>query len=148
MTAAVDLARPESFPFFVTDTVRFSDVDRYGHVNNVSFAVFCESGRVAFLEKVWPGACSGEGEGWVIVTLNIHFRAQAHYPGEVRTGTRVLKVGRTSCTLGHGLFKDGTCFATAEAVVVWVSLADGRPLPLPEALKAALVEKGGLAAPG
>ena len=82
-----------------------------------------------------PARRQGEGSGWVIVRLTVTYLAQAHYPGNVDVGTRVERVGRTSCTLGQGLFKDGVCFATAESVLVWLALADGgRPAPFPDAL--------------
>ena len=121
-----------SYAFWTRDTVRFSDVDRYRHVNNVAIATYCETGRVEFAEAVRPGSTAGEGEGWVIATLTITFHAQAHYPGDVTVGTRVERVGRSSCTVVQGLFKDGVCFATSEAVIVWLDLAaGGRAVPLP-----------------
>lgn len=124
-----------SYAFWTRDTVRFSDVDRYRHVNNVAIATYCETGRVEFAEAVWPGSTAGEGAGWVIVTLTVNFRAQAHYPGDVAVGTRVERVGRSSCTIVQGLFKDEVCFATSEAVIVWIDLdAGGRAVPIPPEL--------------
>ena len=128
-----------TYVFWTRDTVRFSDVDRYRHINNVAIATYCETGRVEFAERLWPGSTAGETAGWVIVKLTVAFLAQAHYPGEVRIGTRVERVGRTSATIGQGLFKDGTCFATSEAVLVWVDLGQGGgPVPFPPGLDARL----------
>lgn len=141
MTDSGSSAGPEratrgGYAFWTRDTVRFSDIDRYRHINNVAVATYCETGRVEFVEKLWPGSTAGEGAGWVIVKLIVSFLAQAHYPGEVEIGTRVQSVGRTSCVFSQGLFKDGACFATSEAVLVWLDLADGgRPAPFPPALR-------------
>lgn len=122
----------QSYAFWTRDTVRFSDVDRYRHVNNVAIATYCETGRVEFAEALCPGSTAGEGAGWVIVTLSVNFHAQAHYPGDVAVGTRVERVGRSSCTIVQGLFKDGVCFATSEAIIVWLDLsAGGRATPIP-----------------
>jgi acyl-CoA thioester hydrolase len=129
---------PSAYAFWTRDTVRFSDVDRYRHINNVAIATYCETGRVEFAERLWPGSTAGESTGWVIVKLTVGFLAQAHYPGEVRIGTRVERVGRTSATVGQGLFKDGACFATSEAVLVWVDLQDGGAVPFPSGLDALL----------
>ncbi len=135
----IDLTDRAAFAYWTRDNVRFSDVDRYGHINNVAIATYCETGRVEFAEILWPGATSGAGAGWVIVRLDVTFRAQAHYPGNVEIGTRVEHVGRSSCTIGQGLFKDGVCFATADSVLVWVDLADeGKPAPIPDTLAAHL----------
>jgi acyl-CoA thioester hydrolase len=124
-----------AYAFWTRDTVRFSDVDRYRHINNVAIATYCETGRVEFAEALWPGSTAGESAGWVIVRLTVTFLAQSHYPGVVAIGTRVEHVGRTSCVIGQGLFKDDVCFATSEAVIVWLDLADGgRPVPFPPKL--------------
>lgn len=126
---------PAAYAFFTREKVRFSDVDRYRHVNNVATATYCETGRVEFAEFLAPGSTSGEGAGWVIVKLTVNFLAQAHFPGDVVVGSRVEHFGRTSVRIGQGLFKDDVCFGTSEAVLVWVDMdAGGRPTPLPEEL--------------
>lgn len=135
----IDLTDPAAFAYWTRDTVRFSDVDHYRHINNVAMAAYCETGRVAFAEAVAPGSTAGEHAGWVIANLSIDFRAQAHYPGEVNIGTRVERLGRSSCAFGQGLFKDGTCFATAQSVMVWLDFADGgQVIPLPKPLASRL----------
>jgi acyl-CoA thioester hydrolase len=135
-TATTDRDNPSGYAFWTRDTVRFSDIDRYRHINNVAVATYCETGRVEFAEKLWPGSTAGEHAGWVIAKLTVTFLAQAHYPGHVEIGSRIESVGRTSCVLGQGLFKDGVCFATGESVLVWLDLADGgRPADFPPALR-------------
>ena len=126
---------PAAYAFFTREKVRFSDVDRYRHINNVATATYCETGRVEFAEFLSPGSTSGDGAGWVIVKLSVTFLAQAHFPGDVIVGSRVEHIGRTSCRIGQGLFKDDVCFATADAVLVWVDMDDGgKPTPLPAEL--------------
>ena len=39
----------EDFPARATDTIRYADTDRQGHVNNAVFSTFLETGRVMFL---------------------------------------------------------------------------------------------------
>lgn len=139
-SAAADAPRraatdPAAYAFFSRDVVRFSDIDRYRHINNVATATYCETGRVEFAEFLWPGSTSGDEDGWVIASLKVNFLAMAYYPGDVVVGSRVEHIGRSSCRLGQGLFKDGQCFATAEAVLVWVDMTKGgRSAPLPPAL--------------
>lgn len=127
---------PAAYAFFTREKVRFSDVDRYRHINNVATATYCETGRVEFAELLYPGSTSGEGHGWVIVKLTVNFLAQAHFPGDVVVGTRVEHIGRSSCRIGQGLFKDDVCFATSEAVLVWVDMDNGgKATPLPDELR-------------
>ncbi len=143
-TPSTDLTDRAAFVFWTRDTVRFSDMDRYRHINNVATATYCETGRVEFAESLMPGSTSGKDTGWVILRLTVNFLAQAHYPGDVEIGTRVDRVGRSSCDIGQGLFKDGVCFATSEAVLVWLDLKDGgRPVPIPDDLRARMLVNAG-----
>lgn len=127
-----------SFSHFVRENIRFSDTDMVGHVNNTAFAVYCEAGRVHFGRILPIGADSSYGG--VLARVEINMRAEAHFPGVVEIGTGVVRVGRTSYTLGQGLFVDGKCVATAQGVLVAIDTQTRRPAPLPEDIRAALLE--------
>jgi acyl-CoA thioester hydrolase len=108
-----------AYAIWTSDTLRYGDTDRQGHVNNAVYATFCESGRVSFLydEKL---DLRGPDTNFVIVRLELDFRAELFYPGTVDIGTRVLSIGRSSFRLGQGIFKDELCAATAECTMVLV----------------------------
>lgn len=136
---APDLAHAGHYAHWATEKIRFQDIDRLDHVNNVAFAAYAESGRVEFLELVTPTSLQrSNAPFWVIAKLDLQFRAQAYYPGEIRIGTGVLRVGTSSLTLGQGLFTADRCVVTAESVVVLVDPGTGRGAPLPEHVKEAL----------
>jgi len=136
---AFDLTDHAAYTFWTRDIFRWGDTDGMGHINNVQFARYCESGRLAYL-----GACGFGGElpadEFMIVHLSIDFRAQMHYPGEVMIGTRVMRIGRTSARVGQGLFQDDRCTATAEGVVVLVDPETDRPTPFSEAMRQRLLD--------
>ena len=115
--AEVDLTDPAIYEHWVTDRIRFSDTDRLGHVNNVAIAAYVETGRV---DHGFGLAQDMQTErGFVVLRrVCVDYRRELHYPGEVRVGTCVLRVGRTSYTTGSGVFHDGACVATAESVLV------------------------------
>ena len=114
----------------VTDVLRFGDMDAFGHVNNTTFSVLCESGRVHFfttrLMPILP-----PGTYIVIVRLTIEFKAELHYPGEVRTGTWIARLGRTSVTLEHAMVSNDEVVATAEGVCVLMDGTTRRGTPFP-----------------
>jgi acyl-CoA thioester hydrolase len=134
---AVDLSDRASFDFWHEDMLRFGDVDRQDHVNNVAFSSFCENGRVRFLEAV-VRPLIGPGDIYALVRIALDFRREVHYPGTVETGTRVLRVGRSSVTLGQGLFNEGHCVVLAEAVVVLMDAVTRKSKPFPPEAAAAL----------
>ena len=124
-----------AYAIWTSDTLRYGDTDRQGHVNNAVFATFCESGRVSFLydEKL---DLRGPGANFVIVRLELDFRAELYYPGTIDIGTRVLSVGTKSFRLGQGVFKGEQCAATAECVMVLVDDRTRRAMALTGPLRA------------
>ncbi len=133
-----DLMDRSAFPHWTREKIRFQDIDRLGHVNNVAITIYAESGRVEFLDAVMPTALTaGNASIWVIARLDVQFRAQSHYPGTVEIGTRVLRIGNSSITLGQGLFVGDRCIATTESVVVLVDPDTGRGMTLPDEVREA-----------
>ena len=117
-----------SYPLWTTDIIRYGDTDRQGHVNNAVFATFFESGRTRFFAARSPSLQTAHME-FVIVRLEIDFRAELFYPGRVDIGTRVLGIGRTSFRLGQGVFNGDTCAATSETVLVQMDGASRKAKP-------------------
>ncbi|WP_417520183.1 acyl-CoA thioesterase [Minwuia sp.] len=130
-----DLTTPSIFHHWSEDTIRFGDMDATGHVNNVAFARYVETGRVPFMRSGLLPAYD-DRQRFVVGNLSIRFRAQAYYPGTVRIGTGVCALGRTSMTLGHGLFSGEDCIATAETVMVYI--VGGRAQALTDDMRTAL----------
>jgi acyl-CoA thioester hydrolase len=143
MTEAPSASTPISptdqaaYRHWTTDHARFGDTDRFGHVNNAVFATFCETGRVTVIHD--PGRpLTPPGHIFVIAKLTLAFRAEMHWPGQVEIGTGLLRLGRTSFTLGQALYQAGACTATAESVLVLIDNITRRAAPLPEATRAIL----------
>ena len=138
--AAPTIAALEADPRVVwnEDVLRFSDTDQNGHVNNATFAVFCESGRVNLLHHRLKPTRPGDAY-FVLARVVIDFKAELHYPGRVRIATWIPRIGRTSVAFGQALFgPDGRLAATAEAVTVSMDGRTRRPLPLADETRAAV----------
>jgi acyl-CoA thioester hydrolase len=120
------------------DKLRYGDTDRQGHVNNAVFATFCETGRVTFLYDP-ENPLAPPGTEFVVVRLTIDFRAELHYPGKVDIGTKLLSLGRSSFRVGQGIFKNATCHATAESVMVLLDGSSRRAVSLPDKLRERLL---------
>jgi acyl-CoA thioester hydrolase len=129
----IDLADMESFAYWNEENVRFSDVDMLGHVNNVSYAAYCESGRVHLIREV--AARCGVQTSWVLGRLTIDYGAEVTFPAVMRIGTRAMKVGTKSVTMGQGLFVEGRCVARSLAAVIAFDLETRKTIAVPEAVK-------------
>jgi acyl-CoA thioester hydrolase len=133
-----DRKDPAAYPYFKRDILRWGDCDSLGHINNVVFARFFESGRIAFMNDVGAESDVTDADDFVIAHLSIDFLAEMHYPGEVMTGVRVIRTGRSSFRMAEAIFVDGECKATGDAVCVRVSRESGGSAPLSDAFKARL----------
>jgi len=135
--ADVILTDRSGFTFWHEDVLRFGDLDRQNHVNNVAFASFCESGRVRFLDTI-ARPLLDPTDLFALVKITIEYRHEVLFPGMIEVGTRLIRLGRSSVRFGQGLFNEGRCVATAEAVVVLMDGTSRKSKPFPPEAAATL----------
>ena len=121
--------RLEDFPYRLTDNVRFADLDPNQHVNNAVYATYFETGRVTLVKDRSFGLMP-PGLGWMLVRLDIHFRAELRWPGTIEMGLAVAKLGRTSVTFDQVVFSQDKCVASAQSVTVLIDESTRKPRPL------------------
>jgi acyl-CoA thioester hydrolase len=126
--------RLEDFPYRLTDNVRFADLDPNQHVNNAVYATYFETGRVTLMKDRKFGLMPS-GLAWIMVRLDIHFRAELKWPGTIEMGLGVSKFGRTSVTFDQVVFSDGRCVASSQSVSVLIDEISRRPVPLTDGIK-------------
>jgi acyl-CoA thioester hydrolase len=121
--------RLEDFPYRLTDNVRFADLDPNQHVNNAVYATYFETGRVTLMKDRSYGLMP-PGLAWIMVRLDIHFRAELRWPGTIELGLGLSKFGRTSVTFDQVVFSGGRCVASAQSVTVLIDELTRKPVPL------------------
>ena len=130
-----DLTRRETFHHWSPVTIRFSDQDSLGHINNVALAQYFEVGRTAFVYDLIRMAQMEGSIEFILARVVIDFVAELHYPGAVDVGARLIRVGNKSMTSGYGIFKDDSCIATSEAVNVFYSMETRRSVVPPSRIR-------------
>ncbi len=126
----IDTSHAETFRHWTPVTLRFSDQDSMGHINNVAFSALVEAGRNAYVTQYLKPE-SHPGIDFVLARVTIDFRAEMHYPGTVQVGTCIKRVGGSSITIRSGVFLDDAVRATAESTNVFIDLATRKPCPVP-----------------
>jgi len=99
-----DLTGP--FRHHVDVTVRFSDTDAMGHVNNAKYLTYCEMARIRYWTDItgMPIALGTEGaESLILAEARITYRAPVFHSEVVTVQTRAVRIGRSSFTLEHRL---------------------------------------------
>jgi len=113
-------------------TLRWSDMDAFGHVNNSTYFTYFEQVRVDWLRRL------GVEHGLVLANVSCTFFHPLVYPGEIEVTLYAGGVGRASletyyeikrvqqsdqlCTFGHG-------------TVVWFDHAAGHSVEMPEPVR-------------
>ncbi|MBM08702.1 MAG: hypothetical protein CMF69_03890 [Magnetovibrio sp.] len=118
MTKPIDLSDTNSFNFWTPVTIRFSDQDELGHINNCSYLAYVEAGRVAFLGGLLHPV-NHEGIDLILAHISVDYLKEGHYPGTIEVGSRILGLGNKSMTTGYGLFINNECKATAKCVNIY-----------------------------
>jgi acyl-CoA thioester hydrolase len=123
-------------------TVRWGDMDSYGHVNNVFFIRYLEDTRFALFTNdvfdLFPDGANG-----LVAGHRIEYRAPLSYEdGPITSTLWITRIGNSSFDIGYWLgSNDGEVnFAIASTTLVIVDAASGRPVPLPAPLRARLTE--------
>jgi len=122
-----DLTKRATYGLFTPVTIRFSDTDMLGHVNNVATASYFEAGRCELFYKLMAeGGLTERGTAaridFVLARAAIDYKKEFFYPGTVEIGSRFIRLGNRSITSGYGVFIGDTCHATAECVNVFFDL--------------------------
>lgn len=135
-----DLTDAGTFRHWTPVSLRFSDQDSMGHINNVAYAAYVEQARVAFINTFLRNR-GDSGLDYILASVNIDYRREMHFPGAVDTGIRLLRIGNKSITTGYGLFKDGENVATAGSVNVFFDTGSGKTVPVPDTLRKILEDE-------
>ena len=117
--------------------VRFSDVDVYGHVNNVKYFEYYQEARIAFISSLddpsfHPGADSGLRQ--VVARIDVDYKRPILFrPEPYAVETWVTRIGTSSYDLACrivGSAGDDTVYSKAEVTLVAFDLSTQRSRPL------------------
>lgn len=119
-------------------TIRWSDLDAFGHLNNAVYLTLCEQARIdAFADL---GAADWDEAGPVVVAASLQYRQPVTEVAALRVEVTFGAPGRTSFPTTYRVTSDdgAALHAEAEVTMVWVDRRTGRPAPLPDDLRARL----------
>ncbi|WP_340650121.1 thioesterase family protein [Pseudoxanthomonas winnipegensis] len=123
-------------------SVRWRDMDAYGHVNNAKYISYLEEARVRWLHGVTSGQTMGRGISPVVANTDVNYRRPIVWPNDIVVELFVERVGNSSVTIGHRIVADNddtVLYSDGHVVVVWIDTATGKSAPIPEAVRQASV---------
>jgi acyl-CoA thioester hydrolase len=120
-------------------SIRWADMDAFGHVNNVWYFRYMEQARIEWLVACAPRWTEKDAdEGPVIVNASCDFLIPLVYPGDFDVLLFLGKPGRSSIDTWYEIWSDGRLYAQGASRLVWIKRSTGRSTPLPQAIAAAI----------
>lgn len=117
--------------------IDWSDLDLFGHVNNVAFFKYIQAARVGFCEQIGLTSLNDKTRpGFIIAATNCVFKKTLHFPGTVTVQTTVAWIKNTSFQINHILTdKNGEVAAEAHDVLVVFDYETNQPVLVSEELR-------------
>jgi acyl-CoA thioester hydrolase len=127
----------DGYPFVHRDTVRFRDVDAWGHVNNAVYLTYCEDARMAYLAHLGLVRSVDEAQ-MILARAEIDFRSPTHVGEPIEVGVRPGRLGTKSFVLEYELRAPDRVVAQSTSVLVAYDYTRGEAVRVPAAWKEAL----------
>lgn len=131
----------EPAPYSVDIQIRWSDMDAYGHVNNVEFLRLLEDARVYAFRDWFGQERSLLNEGILVARQEIDYLAPLSFNYEpARIAVWCSRISGASFDVGYAVTQPGgdVRFALAETTLVSYDLAARKPRRLKESEREAL----------
>lgn len=118
--------------------VRWSDVDVFGHVNNVKYFEYVQEARIDFMHSLAEDSLSGDST-WVVARQDVEYKRPMLFRAEAyQIKTAVTRIGRSSYELQADIVDGAELMSRARTVVVAFDQATQRSRAMTAAERAAL----------
>lgn len=120
--------------------VRFSDVDVYGHVNNVKYFEYFQEARILYTARLWRDA-PGERVATVVAQTDVDYKIPILFRPEPYDGwTWLSHVGRRSMVVESEICDGDTVLSRARVAMVFFDQETQRAVEPPEEYRRPLLE--------
>lgn len=117
--------------------IDWSDVDIFGHVNNVAIMKYIQTARVHFLENIGLMQLQSETKmGPILASISCQFRKPLFYPGQVTIYSGVDLIKNTSFRIQHAIFDHkNEISAEVQDIIVLFDFLKNTKLLIPNELR-------------
>lgn len=115
----------------------WSEMDMFGHINNVSYFKFIQASRVNYWETIGLTKLHGEMSiGPMLASTSCKFLKPLFYPGNIITEARIDFMKNTSFGIHHRILNEGgEICAEGEDVIVMFDFNKNEKLTIPSEIR-------------
>jgi acyl-CoA thioester hydrolase len=127
----------DRFPLKIELRIDWSDIDLFGHVNNIAILRYVQAARVNYLEAVGLMQSQAEtGIGPILASTSCQFRKPMFYPGHVTVYSTVDAIYNSSFKVRHAIYdKNDVVTADAHDIIVLFDFRHQKKLTIPDDLR-------------
>lgn len=125
------------FPVKLDLRIDWSELDYFGHVNNVSFFKYIQASRVHYWDQIGLTQSHRDtGIGPMLASCKCDFKQPLFYPGHVSIVSRVEFIKNTSFGIGHKLVNSANeTVAEAHDIMVMFDFNTNEKVMFPQTLR-------------
>jgi acyl-CoA thioester hydrolase len=126
-----------NFPLTLVLRIDWSELDLFGHVNNVMFMKYVQAARVNYWEHSGIYSELQENKiGPMLASASFQFKKQLMYPGNVTIRSGMEYIKNTSFSIHHKLYDDqGDLVAEAQDVIVMFDFNKNEKTAVPQVMR-------------
>ena len=121
----------DGFPYVHRETVRYRDLDAWGHVNNAVYLTYCEDARMAYFAHLGIMRTVEEAQ-MILARAEVDFRSPTRAGDELEIGVRPGRVGTKSFVLEYEVRTANRLVAESRSVLVAYDYAHAQAMEIPD----------------
>ncbi len=134
-----------NYPVKLNIRIDWSEMDLFGHVNNVSYFKYIQASRVNYWEKIGLVRIFDEHKiGPILLSTSCQFIRPLHYPGNIIVQASVDFIKNTSFGIQHQVLNEQhEIAAIAQDVIVMYDFNTNTKVPFPDEYRKVVEELEG-----
>ena len=133
----------KAYPLIIEIPVAWGEMDALGHVNNIVYMRYFESGRVAYLNALgYMESVQERGIGPILASASCRYKLPLTYPDTVSLGVRVSHIESDRFTMSFAAVshKHKRVAAEGDGVIVSYDYKNNCKIPLPEDIRSKILD--------
>jgi acyl-CoA thioester hydrolase len=127
----------DQYPLKMEVRIDWSEIDAFGHVNNLAILKYVQAARVKYLETI--GLMQSQAEikiGPILASTSCQYRKPLFYPGQVTVHSTVDAIKNTSFRMCHVVHNERSeIVAEAQDILVLFNFDKQTKLAIPDDLR-------------
>lgn len=125
------------YPIVVEIPIAWGDMDAMGHVNNIMYLRYFETGRIFYFGKMLIGQMMEKYKlGPILASQTCYYKSPLRFPDKVFVGVKISKLEADNFTMTFIIISDITkrIAATGEGNLVFYDYKEKKKINLPDRL--------------